>query len=285
MVKLADVASIKADDSELARRFGETQLLMLGQRGQPLRLTRERIRYALDKRLPGLRDVYRLGGAQAVQLTWSGRVLDVAALQAWSASALGMLLQTRAPHAEVSITPYPLSASGSLYLPSGRIRYEVKHVQPELAARMNMLVDVLVDDRVVLSVPVWLKVQGTRQAWRVRQETQAGTVLDLAMLEQVDVPLSDQPVALNAVPATGGVRLKQAKPGGSLLMAEDVEPKKPVERGSEIVVRVVHGGIAVEDRALALNEAAQGGRVRLVNPRTQANYFATVVSDGVAEVK
>jgi flagella basal body P-ring formation protein FlgA len=285
MVKLSDIASIKADDKGLVERFGGTQLLMLGQRGQPLRLTRERVRHALDKRLPGLRDAYRLVGTQAVQLTWSGPALDGAALQAWAVSTLGKLLRSRMPVAEISITPYPMPASGPLYVPPGRIAYEVKHVQPELATRMTMLVDVLVDDRVAFSVPVWMKVQGIQQAWRVRHDTQAGAVLDLAMLERVDAPLSDQPVVSNELPATGGVRLKHAKPAGSLLMADDVDPKKPVERGSEIVVRVVRGGIAVEDRALALNEAVQGGRVRVVNPRTQASYLATVVSDGVAEVR
>lgn len=285
MVKLADVASVEADDADLVKRFSDTQLLMLGQRGQPVRLTRERIRHALDKRLPGLQDAYRLAGAPAVQLTWSGRALDGAALQAWSVSTLSALLQSRAPDADVSITPYPLSPSLPLYVAPGRVDYAVRHVQPGLMERMNMLVDVLVDGAVVFSVPVWLRVQGSQPAWRVRQDAQAGAVLDAAMLEQANVPVSHQLLAWPDLQAMAGARLRHAKSAGSLLLAEDVDQKKPVERGSEIVVRVVRGGIAVEDRALALNEATHGARVRVVSPRTQASYLATVIGDGVAEVK
>lgn len=285
VVKLADVAGVEADDAKLAQRFGDTQLLMLGQRGQPVRLTRERIRYALDKRLPGLQDAYWLGGAPAVQLTWSGRVLDSAALQAWSVSALRALLGSRAPHAEVSITPYPLSPSTPLYVAPGRVDYAIRHVQPELTERMNMLVDVLVDGVVALSVPVWLRLQGSQLAWRVRQDAQAGAALDAALLEQVRVPLSHERLAVTELHAMASAHLKRARAAGSLLLADDLDQKKPVERGSEIVVRVVRGGVAVEDRALALNEAIHGARVRVVNPRTQASYLATVIGDGVAEVK
>lgn len=285
MVRLADIASVQSDDQVLARRFGDTQILMLGQRGQPVRLTRERIRHALDKRLPGLQDAYQLSGAPAVQLIWSGRMLDSGALQAWSASALSALLSESAPHADVSITPYPLSSATQLYVAPGRIDYAARQVHQGLTERMHMLVDVLVDGTVALSVPVWLRVQGTQLAWRVRQDAQAGAALDASMLEPVRAPLSHQQLAAHESHALDSARLRRTKQAGSLLLADDIDQKKPVERGSEILVRVVRGGIAVEDRALALNEAAHGASVRVVNPRTQASYLATVVGDGVAEVR
>lgn len=285
VVRMLDIADVKAQDQALARRFGDTQLLMLGERGQPIRLTRERIRHALNKRLPGLQDAYLLDGAPAVQLTWSGIAFDGAALQAWSVAKLEALLRTRAPEAGLGITPFPLSASLPSSVPPGRVDYALRHVQPELTERMNMLVDVLVDGAVAFSVPVWLRVQGSQPAWRVRQEAQAGAVLDKAMLERTSVPVSKRHLASDEMLAMSGIRLKRAKAAGSLLLADDVDQKKPVERGNEIVVRVVRGGIAVEDRGLALNEAVHGGRVRVVNPRTQGSYLATVIGDGVAEVR
>lgn len=285
MVKLVDVADVVADDKELARRFGDTQLLMIGQRGQPIRLTRERVRHALNKRLPGLQDTYQLGGAPAVQLTWSGHAFDGAALQAWSVSTLEAVLRSRAPEARLDIASFPLSTSIPSTVPPGRVDYALRQVQPELTERMNMLVDVLVDGAAAFSVPVWLRVQGSQPGWRLRQEAQAGAVLDKAMLERAGVPVSKLHVASDEMLAMSGIRLTQRKAAGSLLLAEDVDQKKPVERGSEIVVRVVRGGIAVEDRGLALNEAVHGGRVRVVNPRTQGSYLATVTGDGVAEAK
>jgi flagella basal body P-ring formation protein FlgA len=284
-VKLADIAGVESDDAALARQFGATQLLMLGERGQTVRLTRERIRYALDKRLPGLQDAYRLSGAPAVRLTWSGDALDGASLQAWAATAMRELLQIRAPQAEVSITPYPLSPSTPLHVPPGTIAYAIRHVQPELTERMSVLVDVLVDGAVSLSVPVWLRVQGSQLAWRLRQDAQAGAAPDAALLEQVRVPVSHERLAGGEPGATPGARLRRARPAGSLLLSDDLDQKKPVARGSEIRVRIQRGGVEVEDRAVAMNDGINGARVRVVNPRTQASYLATVIGDGVAEVK
>ena len=284
-VKLADIAGVESDDAGLARQFGATQLLMLGERGQTVRFTRERIRYALDKRLPGLQDAYRLSGAPAVQLTWSGHALDGAALQVWAATAMRELLQIRAPQAEVSITPYPLSPSTPLHVPPGTIAYAIRHVQPELTERMSMLVDVLVNGAVSLSVPVWLRVQGSQLAWRLRQDAQAGAAPDAALLEQVRVPVSHDRLASGEPGVMLGARLRRARPAGSLLLVEDLDQKKPGARGSEIGVRIHRGGVEVEDRAVAMNDGINGARVRVVNPRTQASYLATVIGDGVAEVK
>lgn len=285
VVTLADIAGIQTDDAALAQRLGGARLLMLGQRGQPVRLTRERIRYALDKRLPGLQDAYRLGGAPAVQLSWSGHALDGAALQAWSAAALRELLQTSAPHAELSITAYPLPPSVPLHVAPGSISYAVRQVQSELTERMHMQVDVLVDGAVALSVPVWLRVHGSQLAWRLRLDAQAGAALDAGLLEQIRAPLSHRRLASAPLDAMRTARLRRARAAGSLLLAEDIDQKKAVERGGEILVRVVRGGITVEDRALALNEAGHGARVRLVNPRTHGSYLATVIGDGVAETR
>ena len=82
-----------------------------------------------------------------------------------------------------------------------------------------------------------------------------------------------------------GARLRRARPAGSLLLSVDLDQEKPVARGREILVRIHRGGVDVEDRAVAMNDGVNGARVRVVNPRTRASYLATVIGDGVAEVK
>lgn len=285
VVTLADIATVTSSDAALVERFGATRLLMLGQRGQPVRLTRERIRHALDKRLPGLQDAYQLGGAPAVQLTWYGNPLDGAALQAWAAAHLHQLLRERHPQASLDVTSYPLSQGSPLHVQPGVVTFAMRHVQPELTERVGMLVDVLVDGLPALSVPVWLRVHGNRPAWRFRRNAAAGAMLSPDLLELVNISVSHERLASTAADALAGANLRHARDAGSLLLTDDINPKKPVIRGSEILVRAVRGGIAVEDRGLALNEAGQGGRVRVVNPRTQARYLATVIGDGVAEIR
>ena len=285
VVTLADIAAVTSSDTALAERFGATRLLMLGQRGQPVRLTRERIRYALAKRLPGLQDAYQLGGAAAVQLTWYGNPLDGALLQSWAVEHLHQVLSERHPQASLEVTAYPLSQATLLQVQPGFVTFEMRHVQPELTERVGILVDVLVDGMPALSVPVWLRVHGNRPAWRFRRNAVAGAMLDQSLLELVNVPVSHERLAGTASDGLNGAVLKHARDAGSVLLADDIDQRKPVIRGSEILVRAVRGGISVEDRGLALNEAGQGGRVRVVNPRTQATYLATVVGDGVAEVR
>ena len=285
VVTLADIAAVTSSDAALAERFGATRLLMLGQRGQPVRLTRERIRYALDKRLPGLQDAYQLGGAPAVRLIWYGNPLDGAAIQAWATARLNELLRERHPEASLDVTPYPLSQGTPLHVQPGIVTFAMRHVQPELTERIGMLVDVLVDGTPALSVPVWLRVHGSRPAWRFRRNAAAGALLDADLLELVSIPVSHERLAGTVSNPLTGASLRHARDAGSMLLADDIDQKKPVVRGGEILVRAVRGNIAVEDRGVALNEAGQGGRVRVVNPRTQASYLATVVGDGVAEVK
>ncbi|WP_161993315.1 flagella basal body P-ring formation protein FlgA [Lacisediminimonas profundi] len=68
-VKVIDVAGVEATDAALRKIIEATTLALIGSRREPLRLSRERVKHALERRLPALRDAMTLAGADAVLLT------------------------------------------------------------------------------------------------------------------------------------------------------------------------------------------------------------------------
>jgi flagella basal body P-ring formation protein FlgA len=284
IVTLADVAIIESEDAALRQALSNTRLATLGEPGKPRRLSRSRIEHILSRHLPAWQGSYDVIGAASVLTTMASRPLDTNALQAWAASTLSSRLHARLPGARLAVDAYPLS-SATIFQPPGRVSYAVRYMQLAPSQRMAMVVDVLADGVKTVSVPVWLRVQGSLPALRLKNPTAAGASLGLDMVEIIDAPVSSKQLASFPITEIASFRLRHAMPAGALLSPDDLLARKPVERGSEITVKVARGGILLEDRAVAITEGPSGAAVRVMNPRTHSDYFATVLSDGVAEAR
>ena len=284
IVTLADVATIESEDPALRQALSDTRLATIGEPGKPRKLSRSRIEHILSRYLPAWRGSYELTGHEAVMITLASQPLNINALQEWAANTLSSILHARIPGARLDVDAYPLT-SVPLFLPPGRGNYSVRYMQHEPSQRMGMVVDVSADSGKAVSVPVWLRVRGSLPALRLKNSTTAGASLDSSMVEIVDAPISSKQLVSFPITEITSFRLRHALPAGALLSNSDLLPRKPVERGSEITVKVARGGILIEDRAVAMTEGPSGAAVRVMNPRTHSDYFATVLSDGVAEAR
>lgn len=284
IVTLADVAFIESENAALRQALSNTRLATMGEPGKPRRLSRSRIEHILGRYLPAWQGNYEVAGAEAVMMTMASRTLSTSALHAWAASTLSSILHARIPGAQIEVNAYP-PTSTPVFQPSGEVSYAARYIQHAPSQRMAMVVDVSADGGKAVSVPVWLRVQGSLPALRLKNSTTAGASLDPSMVEIVDAPVSSKQLVSFPIAEITSFRLRYALPAGALLSPGDLLARKPVERGSEITVKVARGGILLEDRAVAITEGLSGAAVRVMNPRTHSDYFATVLSDGVAEAR
>ena len=285
IVTLADVAIIESEDSALHHALSSTRLATLSTSGQPRKLSRSRIEHILSRYLPAWQGSYSIAGAEFVRAAMAAsQSLNTSALQTWAASTLSARLHADIPGARLNVAAYPLSSGPVAYSP-GDVSYAVRHMQIAPSQRMAMVVDVLVDGAKAVSLPVWLRVEGSLPVMRLKETTAAGASLGISMVDIIDVPVSSKLLASVPIAGIDSYRLRHAMPAGALLSPSDLLARKPVERGSEIMVKVARGGILLEDRAVAITEGPNGAAVRLMNPRTHLDYFATVLSDGLAEAR
>jgi flagella basal body P-ring formation protein FlgA len=284
IITLADVAIIESEDAVLRQALSSTRLATLGEPGTPRKLSRSRIAHILSRYLPAWQGSYDLVGAEFVLATMASQSLNTSGLQTWAENTLSARLHALIPGARLDVVAYPMP-SRSISYPPGNVSYAVRHMQMVPSQRMAMIVDVLVDGARSLSVPVWLRVQGSVPVMRLKTPTAASASLSSSMVDIIDVPVSDKQLASFPITEINSFRLRHAMPAGALLSFSDLLARKPVERGNEITVKVAQGGILLEDRAVAITEGQSGAAVRLMNPRTHSDYFATVLSVGLAEAR
>jgi flagella basal body P-ring formation protein FlgA len=266
--------------------LSKLRVATLGSRLQTLKVKRGRLRHLIDTNLPALRDSYSLLGAEATQIVWNGNVPDIDAALSWTGDTLRALLQQRAPELQPDVFPLARPASPSP-LPPGKVSYRLRHVPEAISPRMPIQLDVLVDGLYQQTLTTWFGVRGTKQALRLKHDMHAGASLSTDMVEKADVPINNETAAaLSPSDFTDeALQLKADKRAGELLLARDLARKKPVERGSNVVVRVQQGSVTLQDTALALTDGTRGAPVRLLNPRTHEPYLATVVDVGIVEAR
>jgi flagella basal body P-ring formation protein FlgA len=82
-----------------------------------------------------------------------------------------------------------------------------------------------------------------------------------------------------------GMRARKALRAGDLLCAGDMEPKPPVSRGEQVVVRSSAGLVSVQSKGIAEQDGVVGERLRVRNPSSGEFYLALVVAEGEVVVR
>lgn len=90
---------------------------------------------------------------------------------------------------------------------------------------------------------------------------------------------------LDALPAAGNWRLRQAVTAGSALTPLDLEPDALVHRGQSVMLVNENGGIRISQRGEALADAALGARVAVRNRDSGRQLDGVVKSADVVEVR
>ncbi len=121
------------------------------------------------------------------------------------------------------------------------------------------------------------------QADVLTRAVQRGDIIRRADLEQQDVPASRARFAL-ALGDIVGKEARRALPAGSLVRGSDIAPPTLVGRGEPVTLILHSGALTITAPGKALQNAAAGEAVRVVNLSTSRTLDGRVVRVGEVEI-
>jgi flagella basal body P-ring formation protein FlgA len=130
---------------------------------------------------------------------------------------------------------------------------------------------------------VWFAVAGTQNVLTAVAEIRRGSALtpQLATRSRRDaLAVACMPVVFEQ--ALTGMRARVTLKEGQVICAQSIEPRPPVTRGEDVVVRAVAGAVTIMAKGVAQQDGSLGQRVRVKNP-SNGNTFLAAVS-AIAEV-
>lgn len=280
--RLADVADLSGIPEPLARSLGRQVVWPSPPPCRSARVSRLLIGERLHELSHGASDRLELGGAAAIEIERRCQPLDLADAQGVARETLAAWLAPRSARFELESEPVP----GRIELPVGRVTMAPRALPADAspASRMQVWVDVRVDDVFVRTVPLAFRVRAFREAWVATRDARPGEPPADAALERREIDIAGVPAgALADVPAR--FRLKRPLLSGQVLTPSHVEPLPSVQRGAFVTVRSALGAIAIEARGEALQDGAPGELVWVRLATSTGPIHGRVVGAGVVEVR
>lgn len=156
--------------------------------------------------------------------------------------------------------------------------------KPSLSKRMRVLLDVLVNNEVFTTVPVWFSVSVIEPVWRLGERVDENTLVNMANLSRGDADVA----GIQGKPFRGdltGLRFVRHRPKGVILKEEDIETLPAVTRGARIQVMVSQGVVNLVALGEALTDGELHDQVRVRNLNSGESFFATVIGESRVRVQ
>ena len=279
-VTLADVAQLHGGDAASRQALAVLPLGPAPAPGDEVRLARQRLAAWLGRQRQ-VAAQWSLAGAPEVVVTRATQAIDGTEVVEQAQHAVDAWLQARATrHAAV-----PVQSVARITYPAGALQLQVRPfahgLQP--AARMQVWVDLRVDQRLVRSIPVAFQVQASRPGWTLARDVKAGQVLAAADLAATEVDLTRQG-APAAADATVGRSLRRPLQAGQVVLSAHLDMPPAIGRGTTIALHSKAGIISMTTTALALQEGHAGQRILVKPSGATRPVEAQVTGAGRAEV-
>jgi flagella basal body P-ring formation protein FlgA len=174
----------------------------------------------------------------------------------------------------------PLGHVSDQTVPVGAVQIKVGEAAgPWPRPKVGIPVSVLVDNRKVRAMTVWLAVQMPAHAWVYGGAYSAGQLTDQIRMHEADVDLAccaGMPV--RSPDELRGKRLRKSVRSGQPLMASDLEPVPDVQARSSVEIEVVQGQIQLAAMGRALRDGKVGEFVEVVVDGARTAVRARVIA-------
>lgn len=276
---LGDVATLHGFDAQEAAALSRQLASPSPALCETLRIDRAVVERRL-RQLSGLasRDLV-VEGSSTLAIHRPCQTVDAATLQAVAAHALSPRLAAHSARFDL----IPSAAGRPVEVPLGKVTLAARNV-PEhelISPRLQVWVDIDVDERSFRSVPVVFEVHAFGPAWIATRDARAGEAVEAAQLERREIDLA----GLRAAMPAKDQRLKRPLLAGQALTESHVERIPTVERGSIVTVRSSSHGIAVEVRGEAMQQGGVGQRIWIRVATSTAPISGLVLEPSVVEVQ
>jgi len=132
---------------------------------------------------------------------------------------------------------------------------------------------------------IWFAVEGMQDLLTATATIHSGSALTPELVEQgVRNTLAVGCTPVVSKQALVGMRARVTMQAGQVICAQSVEPRPPVARGENVVVRSVAGAVTVMARGVAQQDGALGQVLRIKNPANGDTYLAAVSAAGEVAV-
>jgi flagella basal body P-ring formation protein FlgA len=150
------------------------------------------------------------------------------------------------------------------------------------ARRMCVSVEVLANDSIFRTIPVWFKVEAYRRVLVAKVAHPAGAAYEAGFFaaELRDITALPGP-ALAPEDEARSMRLKRSLAPGEVALRSDLEPIPFVVRNQDLTVKILAGAILIEAPGVALSDGRLGSVIRVQNPSSKEIYRARIVDQGV----
>lgn len=279
---LSDLASIDADDAQLARVIAALPIGSAPMAGYVDRRSRAELEVALRaQRFPvGQRIEWQ--GARSVTIRRESRMLDPALPLAEAVRYVSSLFQAQYIKLDLSLA-VPIT---ELALPVGQAQCRVRTIERQpLRARLPVWVDVFVDGVLYRSVVVTLAVVAQQEVYVARRalvEGEAVGLQDLLLVTRDVAGLADEVIKPDAL--VGGPRLRTALALGQVLTVRQLAPSGMVLRGDRVTVELRNQGILLETVAIAQADGQLGQIVPVKMQQGGEVVAARVVAPGLVRI-
>lgn len=286
-VKLSDIAILHSStDQSYVEILGKMIIATMVHINQPLRIDAPKLEHLIVRQEPALRDRFHLSGAAAVMVVLPGTEFPLSQVM----DSAKTFLRT-----ELNKQPSPFEIVDGrierqlLLIPKGQLELIPRFSgSSNPAKKMNVTVDIFVNNSRFDSIPVALEINMTKRVYRLTHSVARGKILkkDDYEIEEEQIDRSTRIAAL-LDPNTdiSNMRVRRNMPANSVLYQEDVEVAPLVTHNQKVVAELKTNGIVIEKTAIAQTDGALGQLIKVADSDSSSIYFAKVIAQGRVEVK
>lgn len=128
---------------------------------------------------------------------------------------------------------------------------------------------------------IWFAVEGKQNVLTASSTIRSGT----ALAPQLVVQSTGNGLAVACTPivsgqALVGMRARVTMHQGQVICAQSIEPRPPVARGEDVLVRAMAGAVTILAKGVAQQDGSLGQILRIKNPSSGDTYLAAVSGAG-----
>jgi flagella basal body P-ring formation protein FlgA len=283
-VTLGDVASLSGGNADTLAMWRRIPLGSAPKDGSVTRIERLQLQRWVRSYLANRQTAVQWDGAERVEITTASTKLAGAQIASYAKKSLQAWLADHVVHADIS----EAAESHDLFVPQGALHLTVRPIAGGVTPtkRMQLWVDVWVDDSFIRTVPVEFSVRAYQTAYIAREDVGAGSVVHAADFEKREIDVTD-PVKENAIVAdedSSSWRMKHGLLKGNALLQNQVQPVPAVIRGESATLRSKNGMVELESKVEVLQDGFPGQIVKVRPTAASESILARVAGNGILEM-
>jgi flagella basal body P-ring formation protein FlgA len=280
-VRLGDVGKLAASDPATLRRLSDLPLGEAPTAGRVVRLAQERLSRWIRART-GLRaEQIQWAGPVASDIRLATHVLSGGVIAGHATESVRAASSRTGMRTEASVRQSPPDQ----VIPVGRLELRARPLSEAdlLAKRLFLPVEILVDGRLVRSVPVVFDLKTFGPGCVATRSQSAGEILQLSGLEEREMEWNGRDLLPIEWARREALRLRRPIQPGAVLTRAHVEPAPVVVQGDWATLHVRQGLVDLESRVEVLQDGRAGERVRVKLKSARGAVFARVTGPGTLE--